>query len=108
MRLSPLVQAGWADASGVESVPLVPARAEPFVFFAGRPSAQRAPDARWFRSAGLLVFLRLTVRNDDRTVSDRSHALCSLDSVFFAKCAPILSDHAYFLPTESGVLDRYA
>jgi hypothetical protein len=35
LGLSPLVKAGWADASGVESVPLITAGAEPFVFFAG-------------------------------------------------------------------------
>ena len=42
LRFSPLVQAGWADASRIESVPLVTAGAEPLVFFAGRPAAERA------------------------------------------------------------------
>ena len=32
----------------------------------------------------------------------------SLDSLPFAKCAPILSDHPNFLPTETCVLDRHA
>jgi hypothetical protein len=41
LSLSPLVQAGWADASGVERVPLIPAGAEPFVFLAGDQPKQR-------------------------------------------------------------------
>jgi hypothetical protein len=32
----------------------------------------------------------------------------SLDSVFFAECLPILSDHTDFFPTEASVLDRHA
>ena len=51
---------------------------------------------------GLLIFFKLPVWNDDRIVSDQTHAFCSLNSVFFAECAPISSDHAHFLPTESG------
>lgn len=39
LRFSPLVQAGWAYASGIERVPFVSAGAKPFVFFAGRPAA---------------------------------------------------------------------
>ena len=46
LGLSPLVKARWADASRVESVPLVSAGAEPFIFLAGRPTAKRAADAR--------------------------------------------------------------
>jgi hypothetical protein len=42
LGFTPLVQAGGADASGVERVPFVPAGAEPFVVFARRPTAQRA------------------------------------------------------------------
>ena len=48
LGLSPLVQAGWTDASGVKSVPFVAACAEPFVLFAGRPAAERAADSRGF------------------------------------------------------------
>jgi hypothetical protein len=46
LSFSPLVEAGWADASRVEGVPLIPALAKPLVFFAGRPAAEWAPDAR--------------------------------------------------------------
>ena len=46
LRLSPLVQAGWADTASVESIPFITAGAEPFVLFAGRPAARRAADAR--------------------------------------------------------------
>jgi hypothetical protein len=35
LRLSPLIEASWADASGIERVPLVGACAEPLVLFAG-------------------------------------------------------------------------
>jgi hypothetical protein len=45
LGFSPLVQARGAHASGVERVPLVAAGAEPLVFFAGRPHAERAADA---------------------------------------------------------------
>ena len=76
LGLIPLVKAGWADAARVEGIPLVPAGAEPFVFFAGRPAAQRAADARRLRSAGLLIFLKLALWNYGRIVSDRIHA-CS-------------------------------
>ena len=46
LSFSPMVKANWADASRVEGIPLIAARAEPFVFFAWRPTAQRATDAR--------------------------------------------------------------
>ena len=74
LGLSPLVQAGWAHASRVERVPLVAALAEPAIFFAGRPAAERAADARRFRVAGLLIFLKLVIWHDDRVVRDRTHA----------------------------------
>jgi hypothetical protein len=48
LGLSPLVKAGWADASGVERIPHIAARTEPLVFFTGRPAAERAADARRF------------------------------------------------------------
>lgn len=50
------MQAGGADASRVEGVPLVSAVAKPFGFFARRPAAEWAADARWFGLAGLLLF----------------------------------------------------
>jgi len=60
----------------------MPAGAEPLVFFAGRPAAERAADARGFRSAGLLIFLKLAVWNNDRVVRHRSHA-CHYDLIRF-------------------------
>ena|SRR5579864_3875205 len=62
LGFSPLVQACGAHASGVERVPLVAAGAEPLVFFAGRPAAERAADARRLRSAGLLLFHKLAIQ----------------------------------------------
>jgi hypothetical protein len=38
--------ADGADASRVKRVPIVSASAEPFVFFAGQPAAERAADTR--------------------------------------------------------------
>ena len=68
------MQARWADASRVERVPFVTAGARPQIVLAGRPTAERAADARWFRSAGFLLFLSLALWNDDRVVGDRTHA----------------------------------
>ena len=65
------MKARWADAPGIERVPLVAAGAKPFVFFAGRPAAQWAADA-W--GAGVLFVLKVAVWNDDRIVRDRTHA----------------------------------
>lgn len=73
LRLSPLVKAGWADASGVERVPFMAAGAEPFVFLARRPPAERAADA-WFGRPYALLFSKLAVWNDERIISDRTHA----------------------------------
>jgi hypothetical protein len=56
LRFSPLVQAAGADASRVERVPFVSAVATPSVFFAGRPSAQRAADVWFGRFLALLCF----------------------------------------------------
>ena len=46
LRFSPLVKTCWADASCIEGVPPMAAGAEPFIFLAGRPAAERAADAR--------------------------------------------------------------
>jgi hypothetical protein len=62
LRLGPLVKARWADASRVECVPRMTALTEPLVLFAGRPIAERAADARRFRSIGLLLFLKLAIQ----------------------------------------------
>src|ERR1700745_3124096 len=56
LGFAPLVETGWADASGVKGVPLVPTSTEPFVFLAGRPAAERATDARRLRLARVLLF----------------------------------------------------
>jgi len=48
-----------AHSSGIECVPLVAAGAEPFVLFAGRPAAERAPDAGVGREALFLVGLAI-------------------------------------------------
>jgi len=63
LGFSPLVNARWADAPGVERVPLKSASAEPFVLFTRRPAAERAADARRFGRAGLLLFVKLAVYN---------------------------------------------
>jgi len=39
------VEAGWADPSCVERIPLIAAATRPAVVLAGRPAAQWAPDA---------------------------------------------------------------
>jgi hypothetical protein len=57
------MEAGWADASGIERVPRMTALAEPVIFLAGRPAAERASDARRFRSGGLLIFLKVAIQN---------------------------------------------
>jgi hypothetical protein len=73
LGLSPLVEARRANSSRIEGIPLIAAGAEPFVFLAGRPAAERAADARWFGLAGLLIFLKLAVWNDGWMVGDRIH-----------------------------------
>jgi hypothetical protein len=40
-----LLETVWADASSVKSIPRMTALAEPFVFFARRPAAERAAHA---------------------------------------------------------------
>jgi hypothetical protein len=61
---SPLMQAGWADASRVEGIPFETALAEPAILFARRPAAERAADARRFRRAGLLLFFKLAIQDN--------------------------------------------
>jgi hypothetical protein len=68
LRLGPLMQAGWADSSGVEGIPIVPACAGPEVFFAGRPAADWTADAR----TGCVPF-NIAIRNNDRVVRNRTH-----------------------------------
>jgi hypothetical protein len=50
LGLNLLVEAGRTDSSCIERVPLKAAGAEPFIFLAGRPAAERAADARTRRT----------------------------------------------------------
>jgi hypothetical protein len=97
LGLSPLVEAGWADASRVERVPVIAAGAEPVIFLAGRPAAERAADTWRFRFAGLFIFLKLAVWSNGASISRWTHLFGSLNSLVFGKAAPIPPDHAYFL-----------
>ena len=63
LRLSPLMKTGRADSSGVEGVPLIPACAEPFVLFAGRPAAERAVDTRTRRVVAFVFLFEIIVQN---------------------------------------------
>src|SRR3984885_2444828 len=45
LRRSPLMEAGGAHPASVEGVPLIAATTRPAVILAGRPTAERAPDA---------------------------------------------------------------
>jgi len=67
-------EARWADSPGVERVPFVSAVTKPSAFFARRPAAERAADARRFRSAGLPFFFKLAVWSNDQIVRNVSHA----------------------------------
>ena len=78
------MKAGRADSSCVKRIPRMTALTEPVIFLAGRPAAEWAADARRFRLAGLLIFLKLALWNYDRIVSDRIHA-CSNGSAQPAK-----------------------
>ena len=68
----PLVKAGGADAAGIESIPLVATVAAPAVVLAGRPTAERATDARWGRAFALVVF-GFAIWNCCRFVCNLSH-----------------------------------
>jgi hypothetical protein len=52
----PALEAGGADASGVERVPCMSAGTSPEVLFARRPSAEKASDARARRPHVFFVF----------------------------------------------------
>jgi hypothetical protein len=68
LGLGPRMEANWADASRVECVPFVAARAAPEVFFARRPAAERTANAWRFRLAGPIFFFKLAVWNYVRVV----------------------------------------
>jgi hypothetical protein len=59
------VKASWTDASRVEGVTFIAAGAKPFVFFAGRPAAQRAADAR-HRRTFVFFFIEFAIQNNWR------------------------------------------
>lgn len=84
LRFSPLMEAGWAHASRIESIPFDSAGAKPFVFLSWRPSAQRAADAWRFRLAGFPLSSEIAIWNNDRIVSNRTHAFPSRS----ARCPP--------------------
>ena len=118
LRFSPLLEAGRADASGIERVPLIPALAEPLVFFPGQPTAERATDAR---RTGILLLFKLAIWNDDRIVHHRTHARYydlrsdpqSVGAVLNSgndsrTCAPIFFASARHLQADSVVSCRRA
>jgi hypothetical protein len=94
------MEAGGADAPSIEGVPLIAAGAEPFVFLAGRPAAQRAADARAGRFP---VSLNVVVRRNGGSISLWTHTSCSPDSVFFVNSASI-PDHVS-LPSRTDERD---
>jgi hypothetical protein len=65
------VKTHGADSSGVEGIPLIPACAEPFVLFAGRPAAQRATDARFGR---IVIHLKLALQHGRVKVSNHAES----------------------------------
>jgi len=71
LSFSPLIEAGGADSSRVERVPFMAAGAKPFVFFAGRPAAERATDA-W--AGWVAVLPNVAIQHSRRIVRDRTHA----------------------------------
>src|ERR1700758_3987823 len=83
LRFSTVEQAYWAHAPRIKGIPRMSALAEPFVFLAGRPTAERAADAR---AGGIvaLVLLKLAVWNDDRSVGGPTHGCRSRS----ARCPP--------------------
>jgi hypothetical protein len=60
-----MMKAGGAHASRVEGVPLIAAGAEPLVLLAGRPTAERAPNA-WAEWIVALVLIWSAIYYDAR------------------------------------------
>ena len=76
LGLSPLVQAGGADASRLERVPLMAALTRPEIVFAWRPAAERAPDTRAGRIMALLL-IEVAIQNHGRfgsVIREGAHA----------------------------------
>ena len=62
-----------ADAARVEGIPLVAAGTKPLVLLAGRPAADRAPDARAGRVWALLL-IGLTIQDSGLVIRVSTHA----------------------------------
>ena len=67
------MKAGRADPAGIECVPLMAAGAGPDIVLAGRPSAERAADARAGR-IGVFLVAGFAIDDGRRIVSNRDHA----------------------------------
>jgi hypothetical protein len=96
LGFSPLVQARWANASGLERVPFIAAGAKPFVFFAGRPAAERTADARGFRLAGFLLF-KLAIHDRFRGVGHNGTSSHAVDR-FTGGCLRVIMSTATHAP----------
>jgi len=70
LRFSPLVNAGGANSSRIECVPLVSTVTRPSVFLAGRPATERAAD---LRAGSVSVSLNVAVGNNRGSVSCGTH-----------------------------------
>ena len=63
----------------------MPTRAEPFVFFAWRPTTERAADA-WLGRAAFLIVLKLAIQNNRRF----GYVIHGLQDSFYAPTAATL------------------
>jgi hypothetical protein len=73
LRRSPLMEAGGAYSASVEGVPLIAATTTPAVILAGRPAAERAPNARTGRVEAFLLF-GLAINNNRGVIREGAHA----------------------------------
>jgi hypothetical protein len=73
LRRSPLMEAGGAYPASVEGVPLITATTRPAVILAGRPAAERAPNARTGRVEAFLLF-GLAINNNRGVIREGVHA----------------------------------
>ena len=72
LRRSPLTEAGGAYPASVEGVPLIAATTRPAVILAGRPAAERAPNARTGRVEAFLLF-GLAINNNRGVIREGVH-----------------------------------
>jgi hypothetical protein len=73
LRRSPLMEAGGAYPASVEGVPLIAATTRPAVILAGRPAAERAPNARAGRVEAFLLF-GLAINNNRGVIRESAHS----------------------------------